>query len=163
MTIIFLSGNHIAMSKSCLNFSYPPSEPCLNLTMLSLINSTEIQLGCDFILLSVNILTMSSLTIHGSEKYGIILKEAPVVGMTVDGVTFVGAAFCFGGYLLMSSKIMLSNTYFEASVVEMNFTSPDQVNIEIFQTMFATGFNQNNVISACIDNGYASLTGGYSY
>ena len=157
VTMIFLSGNHT--SKSCFNFSCPHVEPCLNLTMLSLVNSTEIQLGCDFILSSVNVLTMSSLTIHGNEKYGIILREAPFVGMTVDGVTFVGAALRLGGHL--SSNIMLSNTYFEASVVEMNFTSPEQVNIEIFQTTFATGLNQNNVISMCIDDGSASLTGRY--
>ena len=155
MIMMFLSGNHT--SRRCFNFSCPPSEPCLNLTMLSLRDNTEIQLGCDFILSFVNILTVTSLTIHGNERYGIVLREAPVVGMRVDGVTFIGAVLRFGGHL--SSNIMLNNTKFEASIIEMNFTSPSGVIISIFWTKFETGHTQNNVITMCVDDGSASLVG----
>ena len=128
VTMIFLSGNH--MSKSCFNFSCPlwPNESCLNLTMLSLRHDTvKIWLECDIVLSFVNILTVNRLTIHGNERHGIVLREVPVVGMAVDGVMFIGAALRFGGHL--SSNILLKNTTFEASIIEMNFTSPDWVNI----------------------------------
>lgn len=75
---------------------------------------------------------MTNLTIHGNERYGIVLREAPVVGMTVDRVTFIGAALRFGGHL--SSNIMINNTKFGASVIEMNFTFPVGVIISIFWT-----------------------------
>ena len=98
---------------------------------------------------------MSNLTIHGYEKYGIVLREAPIVEMTVDGVKFICAVFRFGGHLYSMAIATLISVSFEASVVEMNFISPDQVNATIFQTVFATGFDQNNVISLCVDNGSA--------
>ena len=92
-----------------------------------------------------------------NQRYGIVLREAPVVGMTVDRVTFIGAALRFGGHL--SSNIMINNTKFEVSVIEMNFTSPVGVIISIFWTKFETGLIQNNVISMCVDDGSASLVG----
>ena len=105
----------------------------------------------------MNILTVNRLTIHGNERHGIVLREAPVVGMAVDGVMFIGAALRFGGHL--SSNILLKNTTFEASIIEMNFTSPDWVNISIIVTGFVTGLTQKSVISMCVDNGSVNLTG----
>ena len=155
VTMIFLSGNH--SSKSCFNFSCPsPIESCLNLTMLSLGDNTDIQLECHFTLSYVNVLTLSSLTIHGSEKYGIILKEAPVVGMTVDRVTFVGATLCFGGHLL--SNITVKNTHFEASLIEMDFKFSG-VTVSILQSTFTTALHQKSVISMYITRGSATLIG----
>ena len=90
VTMIFLSGNHT--STSWFTYSCPSaSEPCLELTMVGLRDNIEIHLGCDFTLSSVKILIMSNLTIHGNEKYGVILREAPVVGMALNQVTFVSA------------------------------------------------------------------------
>lgn len=104
--------------------------------------TVEIWLECDIVLSFVNILTVNRLTIHGNERHGIVLREAPVVGMAVDGVTFIGAALRFGGHL--SSNILLKNTTFEASIIEMNFTSPDWVNISIIVTGFVTGLTQKS-------------------
>ena len=118
VTMMFLSGNHT--STICFSYFCPSaSRPCLELTMVGLRDDVEIHLRCDFTLSYVKILTMSNLTIHGNEEYGVILREAPVVGMALNGVTFVSALLYFGGHL--SSRIALSNIHFEASWIEMEF------------------------------------------
>ena len=153
VTMIFLSGNHT--SKTCFTFScLSLNESCPNLTMLSLGDNAEIQLECHFTLSYVNVLTVSDLTIHGNEKYGIVLKETPVVGMTVDRVTFVGAALHFGGHL--SSKTMLNNTHFKASLIDMDFEFSGAT-VSIFQSTFTTSLYQKSVISMCIARGSATL------
>ena len=83
VTMMFLSGNHT--STSCFTYSCPSaSEPRLELTMVGLRDDVEIHLRCDFTLSYVKILIMSNLTICGNEEYGVILREAPVVGMVLN-------------------------------------------------------------------------------
>ena len=90
VTMMFLSGNHT--STSCFTFSCPnPGQPCLNISMVGLRDTinVEIHLECDFTMLRVKRLTMSNLTIHGNENYGVVLEEAPTVGMTLNQVTLL--------------------------------------------------------------------------
>ena len=155
VTMIFLSGNHT--SKICFIFSCPsPSEPCLDLTMVGLRDDVEIHLGCDFTLSYVKILTMSNLTIHGNEKYGVILEEAPTIGMALNQVTFMGALLYFGGHL--SSSVTLNNSHFEASLIEMESKSSN-VNVSILQSTFITGSHQANTVSMYMihDSVYVTL------
>ena len=155
VTMMFLSGNHT--STSCFTFSCPnPSGSCPNLSMVGLRDTidVEIQLECDFTLSYVKMLTMSNLTIHGNENYGVVLEEAPTVGMALNQVTFVGAVFRFGGHLY--SIITLTNTHFEASFIEMQFIF-SEVTVSILQSTFTTGRHQMNAVSICIARGTATL------
>ena len=85
--------------------------------MVVLRDDVKIHLRCDFTLSYVKILTVSNLTIHGNEKYGVILEEAPTIAMALNQVTFMGAILYFGGHL--SSSVTLNNSHFEASLMEM--------------------------------------------
>ena len=158
VTMIFLRGNHT--STVCFTLSCHRSSPCLrNLNMTGWKNTTsKIHLGCDFTFLFIDTLTISNVIICGHGNHGLVMNEAPAMGMMVDGVTFIGAALRFGGYSL-SSDIVLNNTYFEASVVEMSVRYSGNTNITILQSVFMTSFDQHRVISLCLAGGTATLIG----
>ena len=156
VTMVFLGGIH--KSTQCFSISCPPhNQACLNLMVVRESGTDEevnIELGCDFKLAFVKVLEMSDITIQGMQRFGLNLQEAPVIAMTLNRVTFVGAGLWFGGHLL--STITISNCRIEASLIEAQFVFSD-VNVFILHSNFTTGLDQNRIISMCIGRGSVNL------
>ena len=153
VTMFFMGGVH--RSNRCFNISLPMGQR-FDLAMLRYNdNSVEIQLFCDFrVVVSIDSLAMSDLVINGNQKFGFVLSGAPVREMTINHVTFVGAALSPSGQL--SSTITIVNSSFIGSRIEMEFTFSG-AKIFILQSDFESGVDQNSIISLTLARGSASL------